>query len=99
MESNGRAGQRDDAGAGQRDADPADTQDATGELPAQAQVVAADPLFDEAFYGRALGISGSRLDLVTHYLTTGEAALLSPSRRSPGGRGGAAGAGADGRRG
>ena len=79
MESHGRAGQRDDGGAGQRDADLADIPEGGGELPAQAQMVAADALFDEAFYGRALGISGSRLDLVTHYLTTGEAALLSPS--------------------
>jgi len=84
MESHGRAGQRDDRGAddrgaGQRDADPADTPEGAGELPAQAHMVAADPLFDEAFYARTLGISGSRLDLATHYLTTGEAALLSPS--------------------
>ena len=83
MESHGRAGprdgQRDDLGAGQPDADPADIQESTDGLPAQAQMVAADTLFDEAFYGRAIGVSGSRLDLATHYLATGEAALLSPS--------------------
>ena len=79
MESHGRAGPRDDGGAGQRDADPADIPESAGDLPAQARMVAADTLFDEAFYGRAIGVSGSRLDLATHYLATGEAALLSPS--------------------
>ncbi len=77
-DDNGRAGRRDD-GAGQQEADPADAPESAGELPAQAQMVAADPLFDEAFYARALGISGSRLDLAAHYLATGEAALLPPS--------------------
>ena len=66
-------------GAGQQEADPADAPESAAELPAQARMVAADPLFDEAFYARALGISGSRLDLAMHYLATGEAALLSPS--------------------
>jgi glycosyltransferase involved in cell wall biosynthesis len=66
-------------GAEQRDADPAESREGAEELPALARMVAADALFDEAFYARALGISGSRLDLVTHYLTTGEAAMLSPS--------------------
>ena len=79
MESHGRAEQRDELGAEQRDADPAAIQESTEDLPAQAQMVAADPLFDEAFYGRAIGISGSRMDLAAHYLATGEAALLSPS--------------------
>lgn len=66
-------------GAAQRDAGLTETQDHGQELPALAQLVAADALFDEAVYGRALGISGSRLDLATHYLATGEAAMLSPS--------------------
>lgn len=65
--------------ARQREADPAEAPEGAAELPALAQMVAADRLFDEAFYARALGISGSRLDLVTHYLTTGEAAMLPPS--------------------
>ena len=78
MDDDGHAGRRDDGGAEQREADPADTED-LGELPALARVVAADPLFNEAFYARALGISGSRLDLAKHYLATGEAALLPPS--------------------
>lgn len=65
--------------ARQGEADPAEAPEGTAELPALAQMVAADRLFDEAFYARALGISGSRLDLVTHYLTTGEAAMLPPS--------------------
>lgn len=65
--------------ARQWEADPAEAPEGAATLPALAQMVAADRLFDEAFYARALGISGSRLDLVTHYLTTGEAAMLSPS--------------------
>lgn len=65
--------------ARQREADPADAPEGDAGLPARAKMVAADRLFDEAFYARTLGISGSRLDLVTHYLTTGEAAMLSPS--------------------
>ena len=50
------------------------------ELPPFVQLVAADCLFDEAFYARAAGITGSRAELVAHYLATGEAAALSPSR-------------------
>ena len=79
MDDGARAGRRDDGAAGQREADPADAPESAGELPALARVIAADPLFDEAFYARALGISGSRLDLAAHYLATGEAALLPPS--------------------
>ncbi len=79
MDDGGRAGRRDDGGVAQREADPADAPKSAGELAALAQVVAVDPLFDEAFYARALGISGSRLDLAAHYLATGEAALLPPS--------------------
>jgi len=62
-----------------RDVEPVMSQEGGDELAAHVQMVAADGLFDEAFYARTLGISGNRLDLVTHYLTTGEAALLSPS--------------------
>ena len=79
MDQDGRPGWRDGGGAGEREADPADVPESAGELPAQAQAIAADPLFDEAFYARALGISGSRLELAAHYLATGEAALLPPS--------------------
>lgn len=43
------------------------------------RVVDADGLFDTAFYARQAGISGSRAELIGHYLTTGELALLSPS--------------------
>jgi len=50
------------------------------ELPPFVQLVAADCLFDEAFYARAAGITGSRAELAAHYLATGEAAALSPSR-------------------
>jgi len=49
------------------------------ELLAQVQLTAGDGLFDETFYARASGVAGSRSDLVTHYLTIGEAASLSPS--------------------
>lgn len=48
-------------------------------LLALVRLVAGDVLFDEAFYACASGIAGSRSDLVTHYLTVGEAASLSPS--------------------
>lgn len=66
--------------ARQREADPAEApESAAAGLPDLAQMVAADRLFDEAFYARALGISGSRLELVAHYLATGEAAMLPPS--------------------
>ncbi len=79
MDDLGRAGRRDDGDVAQREADPADAPERAEKVPALAQVVAADPLFDDMFYARALGISGSRLDLAAHYLATGEAALLPPS--------------------
>ena len=67
----------------QRDAGSADGEAPAGErtaaLPTRAETVAADSLFDEAFYARASGASGNRLDLAAHYLRTGEGAMLSPS--------------------
>ena len=49
------------------------------QIPAAERLIAAADLFDEAFYSRTAGITGSRAELVAHYLATGEAALLSPS--------------------
>ena len=49
------------------------------ELSDAARLIAADDLFDRAFYSREAGVAGSRADLVAHYLATGEAAALSPS--------------------
>ncbi len=49
------------------------------ELLARVRLVAADSLFDDTFYALALGIAGSRSELIAHYLATGEAALLSPT--------------------
>ena len=69
--------------AGERqDADLADIErpaEDEAQPPAAVRLVTGDALFDEAFYCREAGITGSRIDLVTHYLTTGEAAGLSPS--------------------
>jgi len=48
-------------------------------LLASVQLIGADALFDEAFYAAASGVGGGRGDLVTHYLTIGEPAFVSPS--------------------
>ena len=44
-----------------------------------AESVEASPLFDESYYARVSGAHGNRSALVRHYLTQGEARLLSPS--------------------
>ena len=49
------------------------------QIPDGERLIAATDLFDEAFYSHASGITGSRAELVAHYVATGEAALLSPS--------------------
>jgi len=75
----------DASGADWPDAEPPDLerlrierqeQDA---LLASAQLIGAEALFDEAFYAAASGVGGGRGDLVTHYLTIGEPAFVSPS--------------------
>jgi len=67
--------------AGQPDASEQDT---SGNGPQQETsaaewLILAGDLFDEAFYSREAGISGSRAELAAHYLALGEAATLSPS--------------------
>ncbi len=49
------------------------------ELSAAIRLIVSDSLFDEAFYRQEAGVTGTRTDLVAHYLATGEAAALSPS--------------------
>ncbi|MBC7800159.1 MAG: glycosyltransferase family 4 protein, partial [Gemmatimonadaceae bacterium] len=43
------------------------------------RLIDPDPLFDHDFYARVGAVSGSRHDLIEHYLTIGEPASLSPS--------------------
>ncbi len=70
---------RPDAGPGAAGHDRPEAAGHEEETPAVVRLIAAASLFDEGFYRREAGIVGSRTELVTHYVATGEAALLSPS--------------------
>ncbi len=50
------------------------------EASARLALLINESMFDEAFYARQAGVSGSRAELIDHYMEIGEAALLSPSQ-------------------